>query len=108
MVAHQKNNEVTAVIGWGSTYGPIYQAARLTDTSFVHLRHINPLPKNLAELLGRFDKILVPEMNTGQLATLLRDRLGVSPIAFNKVAGQPFQIAELVERIEIVSGGGQA
>ena len=79
----------------------------MTGTSFVHLRHISPLPKNLAELLARFDKILVPEMNNGQLATLLRDRLGVSPIAFNKVAGQPFQIAELIEQIQLVSGGEQ-
>ncbi len=94
------------VVGWGSTYGPIYQAARKTGTSFVHLRHINPLPKNLGELLGRFDKILVPEMNNGQLTTLLRDRLGVSPVPFNKVAGQPFRISELVAEIELVSAGG--
>ena len=95
------------IVGWGSTYGPIYQAARMTGTSFVHLRHINPLPKNLADLLGRFDKVLVPEMNNGQLSTLLRDRLGINPVPFNKVAGQPFHIAELVEEIELVSGGGQ-
>jgi 2-oxoglutarate ferredoxin oxidoreductase subunit alpha len=94
------------IVGWGSTYGPIYQAARQTDTSFVHLRHINPLPKNLAALLGRFDNILVPEMNNGQLTTLLRDRLAVSPIPFNKVSGQPFKIAELVEKIHAVSKGG--
>jgi 2-oxoglutarate ferredoxin oxidoreductase subunit alpha len=94
------------VVGWGSTYGPIYQAARATSTSFVHLRHINPLPKNLGDLLGRFDKILVPEMNNGQLSTLLRDQLGISPIPFNKVAGQPFRISELVQEIKLVSEGG--
>jgi 2-oxoglutarate ferredoxin oxidoreductase subunit alpha len=72
------------------------------------LRYINPLPANLGELLGRFDRVLVPEMNNGQLATLLRDRLDVSPIEFNKVSGQPFQISELVGRIEKLSGGAAA
>lgn len=93
------------VVGWGSTYGPIYQAARATGASFVHLRYMNPLPKNLGTLLGRFDKILVPEMNTGQLATLLRDKLGADPISFSKVSGQPFQIRELVKKIEAVRRG---
>jgi 2-oxoglutarate ferredoxin oxidoreductase subunit alpha len=88
------------VVGWGSTYGPIYQAALATGASFVHLRHLNPLPANLGELLGGFDKVLVPEMNNGQLATLLRDKLEISPVSFPKVSGQPFHIAELVERIE--------
>jgi 2-oxoglutarate ferredoxin oxidoreductase subunit alpha len=88
------------VVGWGSTYGPIYQAARKTGASFVHLRHINPLPRNLGELLARFDRILVPEMNNGQLATLLRDKLCVQPVSFCKVSGQPFRISELVSRIE--------
>ena len=88
------------VVGWGSTYGPIYQAARRTGASFVHLRHINPLPRNLGELLARFDTVLVPEMNNGQLATLLRDKLCVQPVSFCKVSGQPFRISELVSRIE--------
>ena len=87
------------VVGWGSTYGPIYQAATATGASFIHLRHLNPLPKNLGELLARFDTILVPEMNTGQLASLLRDKLEISPVSFPKVTGQPFTIAELVEKI---------
>lgn len=91
------------VVGWGSTYGPIYQAVRATGASYVHLRYINPLPKNLGELLSRFDKILVPEMNTGQLSTLLRDKLNASPISFPKVTGQPFLISELVEKIETVA-----
>ncbi len=91
------------VVGWGSTYGPIYQAVRATGASYVHLRYINPLPKNLGELLSRFDKIIVPEMNTGQLSTLLRDKLNASPISFPKVTGQPFLISELVEKIETVA-----
>jgi len=93
------------VVGWGSTYGPIYQAARATGASYVHLRYINPLPKNLGDLLGGFDKVLVPEMNTGQLSTLLRDKLSAAPISFPKVTGQPFLISELVEKIEAVTKG---
>jgi 2-oxoglutarate ferredoxin oxidoreductase subunit alpha len=73
--------------------------------SFVHLRYLNPLPKNLGDLLGRFDKVLVPEMNQGQLATLLRDKLCVEPVPLNKVTGQPFLIRELVDKIESVRGG---
>jgi 2-oxoglutarate ferredoxin oxidoreductase subunit alpha len=93
------------VVGWGSTYGPIYQAARATGASYVHIRYLNPLPKNLGYLLNRFDKILVPEMNTGQLSTLLRDKLNATPISFPKVTGQPFLISELVEKIEAVMKG---
>jgi 2-oxoglutarate ferredoxin oxidoreductase subunit alpha len=92
------------VVGWGSTYGPIYQAVGTTGSSFIHLRHLNPLPTNLGELLGRFDKVLVPEMNTGQLATLLRDKLGANPISFTKITGQPFKISELIEKIESLKG----
>ncbi len=91
------------VVGWGSTYGPIYQAARRTGASFVHLRYLNPLPRNLGDLLGRFEKVLVPEMNTGQLATLLRDKLCLNPISFPKVSGQPFLISELVDKITAVT-----
>jgi len=88
------------VVGWGSTYGPIYQAVRKTDVSFVHLRHLSPFPENLGELLGGFRKILVPEMNYGQLTTLLRDKLDVQPVSMPKVSGQPFLISELVARIQ--------
>ena len=92
------------VVGWGSTYGPIYQATRRTGVSFIHLRHLHPLPRNLGDLLGRFDKVLVPEMNAGQLTTLLRDALCLEPVPFSKVTGQPFLIRELVEKIEAVRG----
>lgn len=96
------------VVGWGSTYGPIYQAARKTGIGFVHLRYLNPLPSNLGDLLQGYGKILVPEMNNGQLSTLLRDRLGLDPISYTKVSGQPFLIAELVERIQAVLKGGMS
>jgi 2-oxoglutarate ferredoxin oxidoreductase subunit alpha len=65
----------------------------------IHIRHLSPFPENLGELLRGFDRILVPEMNMGQLATLLRDKLGVQVEQFNKVTGQPFLISELVQKI---------
>jgi 2-oxoglutarate ferredoxin oxidoreductase subunit alpha len=68
------------------------------------VRYLNPFPKNLAELLSRFDRLIVPEMNMGQFATLLRDKLGVEVIQYNKVTGQPFQIRELVKFIEAQLG----
>jgi 2-oxoglutarate ferredoxin oxidoreductase subunit alpha len=92
-----------AVVGWGSTYGALYQAVRAIPAhehvSHIHIRYLSPLPENLGELLEGFDRILVPEMNMGQLATLLRDKLGVETVQFNKVTGQPFLIAELVQKI---------
>jgi 2-oxoglutarate ferredoxin oxidoreductase subunit alpha len=95
-----------AVVGWGSTYGALYQAVRRLGrtrpdaVAHIHIRHINPFPKNLGALLAGFDRIVVPEMNMGQLATLLRDKLGATVVQFNKVTGQPFLIDELVEFIE--------
>ena len=93
------------VVGWGSTYGPIHQAVRRqraqgADVAHVHIRHIWPLPKNLGEMLKSFDKIIVPEMNTGQLKTLLRDQFLVDARPVNKVSGQPFTIAEMEAAIE--------
>ena len=99
------SNGDIVVVGWGSTYGPIYQAVRRTGASFVHLRHIHPLPRNLGTLLAGFDKVLVPEMNNGQLATLLRDKLGIKPVSYCKVSGQPFRISELAARIEAERNG---
>jgi len=92
------------VIAWGSTYGPIYQAVQQVrrshhNVSYTHLRYIHPLPGNLGELVGRFKQVLVPEMNMGQLSTLLRDKLGINPTPFCKVTGQPFLIGELTEQI---------
>lgn len=94
-----------AVVGWGSTYGAIYQAVRQlrasgARVSHVHIRHLSPFPRNLGELLERFDRVVVPEMNMGQLATLLRDKLGSSPIQLNKVTGQPFKVSEIVAFVE--------
>jgi 2-oxoglutarate ferredoxin oxidoreductase subunit alpha len=93
------------VVGWGSTFGPIHQAVRRArrkglDVSHVHLRHIWPMPGNLGALLKGYEKILVPEMNTGQLKTVLRDQYLVDAKPLNKVSGQPFRIAEIEAAIE--------
>jgi 2-oxoglutarate ferredoxin oxidoreductase subunit alpha len=89
-----------AVVGWGSTFGPIDSACEKMradglDVSHIHLRHIWPLPMNLGELLRGFEDILVPEMNTGQLSTLLRAEYLVAAEGLNKVSGQPFKVAEI-------------
>ena len=94
-----------AVVGWGSTFGPIHQAVRRArnrglDVSHIHIRHIWPLPKNLGELLRSYERIIVPEMNKGQLKTLLRDQYLVDARPVNKVSGQPFKIAEIESAIE--------
>ncbi|MBC2666248.1 2-oxoacid:acceptor oxidoreductase subunit alpha [Novosphingobium flavum] len=93
------------VVGWGSTYGPIIQAVRRArakglDVSHVHVRHIWPLPANLGELLKGYERVLVPEMNTGQFKTVLRDQYLVDAKPLNKTSGQPFTIAELEAAIE--------
>ncbi|MGZ8997883.1 MAG: 2-oxoacid:acceptor oxidoreductase subunit alpha, partial [Allosphingosinicella sp.] len=89
-----------AVVGWGSTFGPIHKAVRRArtqglDVSHIHIRHIWPLPRNLGELLASFGKIIVPEMNKGQLKTLLRDQYLLDARPITKVSGQPFKIAEI-------------
>jgi len=98
-----------AVVGWGSTFGPIHQAVRRArkkglDVSHIHVRHIWPMPRNLGDLLKSYDKILVPEMNTGQFKTVLRDQFLVDAKPFNKTSGQPFTIAELEAAIEEMHG----
>jgi len=94
-----------AVVGWGSTYGAIHQAvgrlrARRADVSHIHLRHLWPLPRNLGPLLRGYERILVPEMNTGQLKTVLRDQYLVDAKPCCKVSGQPFRIAEIEAAID--------
>ena len=92
------------IVGWGSTFGPIHQAvrrarARGRDVAHVHIRHIWPLPCNLGDLLKGYEHILVPEMNTGQLKTVLRDQYLVDAKPLNKVSGQPFRIVEIEDAI---------
>ena len=93
------------VLGWGSTYGSITSAVnrargRSGRVSSAHLRHLNPFPANLEEVLGKFKKILIPELNMGQLLLLIRARFCIDAIGLNKVQGQPFQIGEIEQKIE--------
>lgn len=95
------------VLGWGSTYGSIREAVqrcreRGLDVSHAHVRHLNPFPKNLGELLKRFDRVLVPELNNGQLVKMIRSQYLVPAESLPKIQGMPFKIAELEEKIRQV------
>jgi 2-oxoglutarate ferredoxin oxidoreductase subunit alpha len=92
------------VLGWGSTYGAIKTAVRDLreegyDVSHAHLTYLNPFPKNLGELIYNFERVLIPELNTGQLSRLIRDKFLVPVVQFNKVQGMPFTVSELKEKI---------
>ena len=91
------------VVGWGGTYGAISAAVRnLREEGFsvscIHLRHINPLPDDLGEIMGRFKKVIVPELNLGQLSWILRAKYLVDVISYGKVQGKPFKVSELREK----------
>ncbi len=93
------------VLGWGSTYGSITSAVEKMQregksVSCAHLRHLNPFPKNLGEVLAGFDTVIIPEMNLGQLCTMIRARYLVDAVPFSKVKGRPFQIREIVRKVE--------
>lgn len=92
------------VLGWGSTAGAIKTAVRELiaeghDVAHIHLRHLNPFPKNLGELLAGYEKVLIPEMNCGQLSQLVRAKYLTPAIGFNKVQGLPFTTSELKNKI---------
>jgi 2-oxoglutarate/2-oxoacid ferredoxin oxidoreductase subunit alpha len=96
------------VLGWGSTYGPIADAVRQARAAGLrvaraHLRHLNPFPRGLGDVLRRHQRVLVPEMNLGQLALLLRGHYLVDVISYNQVRGQPFSSHELVDAITKLS-----
>ncbi|HEX6756235.1 MAG TPA: 2-oxoacid:acceptor oxidoreductase subunit alpha [Mycobacteriales bacterium] len=98
------------VIGWGSTYGPIGAACRRTrraglSVAQVHLRHLNPLPEDLGDILRRYDRVVCPEMNSGQLALLLRARYLVDVHSYTQVRGLPFRAAELADVLKGVITG---
>ena len=93
------------VLGWGSTYGSISTAVEKLQSegqsvSSAHLRYLNPFPKNLGEVLAGFETVIIPEMNLGQLSTMVRAKYLVDAIAFSKVKGRPFQIREIVTKVE--------
>ncbi len=94
----------TLVLGWGSTYGPIGAAVRRVrreghKVASAHLHHLNPFPRNLGDVLHRYDKVLVPEMNTGQLLKLIRAEFLIDAVGYNRVRGLPFRSSELAEAI---------
>ena len=98
------------VLGWGSTYGPIASAIEVLRASGekvaqTHLRHLNPFPKNLGEILQKYPKVMVPEMNLGQLAMLLRSQFLKDVISLNQVRGLPFTTAEIADSIKAVLHG---
>jgi len=93
------------VVGWGGTYGAIAAAvkdltARGKAVGHVHLRYLNPLPPDLGDILSRYKKVLVPELNMGQLSKILRAEFLVDAVGMNKIQGRPFKISELVTRIQ--------
>ena len=94
----------TLVLGWGSTYGPIGAAVRRVraegrKVARAHLHYLNPFPRNTGEVLRRYDKVLIPEMNLGQLALLIRAEFLVDAIGYNEVRGRPFQSSDLADAI---------
>jgi 2-oxoglutarate ferredoxin oxidoreductase subunit alpha len=93
------------VVGWGGTYGAITSAVERmqaggASVSSIHLRYLNPFPRNLGDILSRFNQVLVPELNAGQLVLLLRAKYLVDAISYSKVQGKPFKIAEITQKIE--------
>ncbi|HTR20417.1 MAG TPA: 2-oxoacid:acceptor oxidoreductase subunit alpha [Gemmatimonadales bacterium] len=112
-VALGDDHGALAVVGWGSTYGPIHQAVRNAradglKVSHVHLRYLAPFPRNLGELLARFDRVLVPEMNNGQLVTLLRAAYLIPAEGLNQITGKPFKVSTIQAAIRShVNGKGK-
>ena len=97
------------VIGWGSTYGSIKSAcaqlqAQGLSIAHLHIRHIRPFPKNLGELIKNYDKVLIPELNNGQLVKIIRDEFLVDAKGYNKIMGIPFTKSELVEVMKEMVG----
>ncbi|HWN22007.1 MAG TPA: 2-oxoacid:acceptor oxidoreductase subunit alpha [Gaiellaceae bacterium] len=94
----------TLVLGWGSTYGPIGAAVKRVrraggKVAQAHLHHLNPFPRNTGEILGRYERVLIPEMNLGQLLQLVRAEFLVDAVGYNRVRGLPFKASELAEAI---------
>jgi len=99
-----KSSGKVLVLGWGSTFGSITTAVEQLQekgesVSSAHLRHLNPFPKNLGDVLKGFETLIIPELNLGQLALLVRARFLVDAVSYTKVKGKPFKVAELVGKI---------
>ncbi|MEV6718281.1 2-oxoacid:acceptor oxidoreductase subunit alpha [Lentzea sp. NPDC051208] len=113
VVEDPDGNAKVLVVGWGSSYGPIGAAARRVrklglPVAHAHLRHLNPFPKNLGDVLKSYEKVVVPEMNLGQLALLLRAKYLVDAISYTKVQGLPFKAEELQDVLADVIKGVSA
>jgi 2-oxoglutarate ferredoxin oxidoreductase subunit alpha len=110
-VEDPEENARVLVLGWGSTYGPIGAACRALrqrglPIAQAHLRHLAPLPANLGEVVAGYDKVVIPEMNLGQLAQLIRAKYLIDAVAFNQVSGLPFTAATLENMLEDVVKNG--
>jgi 2-oxoglutarate/2-oxoacid ferredoxin oxidoreductase subunit alpha len=112
VVDHQEGAEVL-VLSWGGTYGPVHAGVRRVrgiggNVAHAHLRWLSPFPANLGDVLRSYDKVLVPEMNSGQLLQLIRARYLVDAVGYNRVTGKPFKAGEIADAIQTAgaSGGG--
>ena len=102
VVDDPSGNAEVLLLGWGSTYGPIAAAveslrANGENIAQAHIRYINPFPKNLGQILDKYPKVIVPEMNLGQLSMMLRAQYLKDIIGYNMVRGLPFTTAEIME-----------
>jgi len=96
------------VLGWGGTAGPIGAAVRRVreqriKVAAAHLHHLNPFPRNTGDVLRAYERVLIPEMNLGQLLRLVRAEFLVDAVGYNRVRGLPFRSAELAEAIEVMA-----
>ena len=111
-VVHGPERGECLIVGWGSTFGAIRAAtealgARGRGVAHLHLRHLNPLPTGLGDVLRRYERVLVPEMNMGQLVKLLRAEFLVDAVAFTKIQGRPFKVSEIEARVETLLEGNR-
>jgi 2-oxoglutarate ferredoxin oxidoreductase subunit alpha len=102
----------TLILGWGGTRGSILTAAaelqaRGVNVATAHLRHLNPFPRNLGEVLSSYKKIIIPEINSGQLRSLIRSEFLVDAIGINNLTGRSFFVSELANDIEAIVKGGR-
>jgi 2-oxoglutarate ferredoxin oxidoreductase subunit alpha len=93
------------VLSWGGTFGPVAAGARRVraagkPVAHAHLRHVNPFPRNTGDVVRRYEKVLIPEMNLGQLLQLIRSQFLIDAIGYNQVRGFPLRAAELAETME--------
>ena len=101
------------ILGWGSTYGAIRSAVERLQAQghavgHAHLRHLNPFPRNTGDVLGSFRRVLIPEVNMGQLRQLIRARYLVDAVGLNKVRGKPYRIAEIEDAARLLLDEGSA